>query len=406
MEHKNSTTNLHEQFHHIVYRWFVRYNPLYFFSALCVLVGIYLVSQGLNVIEWTSGQLLLTRVVQVYEVLLIAGAALLFRGAKQYRPAVILGIMEVVFLFDCTFRTEVATTLEHSERTVAIAWGIMVVLKLIALAWAFRLKLSATAFVVPVLAAIGIASFPQLFQEHDAIKGTIHLIATWCGIALTVFAYWKRPTILCKLSLDEWGQTVLRRASKAIWLIWVGFYFLHLLIWLNMFEIPVTILHLVSLLLLIPLLSKHEWWVWAGSVNALAIALVNPSTVSLTALAVALVLGWKAWRTQQKRLYVGTILALYIAVWTIGWQQWPLPEFNLWLSLVSAAMLILMAWRLQLPVALLPMLAGVYPIMKFLRSLSGLGWGIILLTIGFIALIVGVAINWSQRSPYSVGSKQ
>ena len=398
MEYKDNTTDLHEQFHHIVYRWFVRYNPLYFFSALCVLVGIYLVSQGLNVMEWTQGQLFLTRVVQIYEILLIAGAALLFRGAKQYRPAVILGIMEVVFLFDSTFRTEVATTLEQSGRLVAIVWAIMVVLKLIALAWAFRLKLSMTAFVTPVLAVIGIVGIPQLLGDNYAIRDTIHLIATWCGIGLAVFIYWKRPTILCKLSLDEWGQTVLRRASKAIWLIWVGFYFLHLLVWLNMFEIPVTLLHLISLLLFVPLLSKHEWWIWAGSVNVLAIALFNPPAVSLTASVVAVVLGWKAWHTQQRRLYVGSVLAFYIAGWTFGWQQWPLPELNIWLSLGTAAVLILMAWRLNLSVALLPLIAGLYPVVKGLRSLSEFGWGILLLAIGFIALIVGVAINWSQRS--------
>ncbi len=115
MNHKEHISDTGGWFQHVVYDWFVRYNPLYFFSALCVLLGMYFVSQGLEAMEWTAGQLLLSRVIQVYEILLIAGAALLFRGAKLSRPAVILGIMEMVFLFDCTFRAEAATTLEHTR---------------------------------------------------------------------------------------------------------------------------------------------------------------------------------------------------------------------------------------------------------------------------------------------------
>jgi hypothetical protein len=94
---------------------------------------------------------------------------------------------------------------------------------------------------------------------------------------------------------------------------------------------------------------------------------------------------------------VGSVLAYYIAGWTFGWQQWPLPEINIWLSLMTAVILILMAWRLKLPVALLPLIAGLYPVVKGLRSLNEFGWGILLLAIGFITLIIGVAINWNQR---------
>ncbi len=51
--------------------------PPYFFSALCVLFGMFLVSQGLREMEWKQGQIILTVVIQCYEILLIAGAALL-----------------------------------------------------------------------------------------------------------------------------------------------------------------------------------------------------------------------------------------------------------------------------------------------------------------------------------------
>jgi hypothetical protein len=175
-------------------------------------------------------------------------------------------------------------------------------------------------------------------------------------------------------------------------------YFCHLFIWVKLFDIPFTFLHLVSLLLLFPLLSKKEQKIWAGSGIAFAFALFNPSTVSLTALAVGLVFGWQGWHLQQKRLYVGAVLASYIAAWTLGWNRWPLPEFNLWLSLLTVAILIVMAWRLRLLIALLPLISSVYPAMKVVHSLNLLGKGILLLAIGFIALVVGVAFNWSQRS--------
>ena len=79
--------------------WFVQYNPLYFFSALCVLFGVFLISKGLPELDWRKGQSLLTAVMQFYEILLIAGAALLVRMAGQYRPAVILALIEIFFIF-------------------------------------------------------------------------------------------------------------------------------------------------------------------------------------------------------------------------------------------------------------------------------------------------------------------
>ena len=36
-----------------IYYWFVQYNPFFFFSALCVLIGMYLVTTGLS--DWYTG---------------------------------------------------------------------------------------------------------------------------------------------------------------------------------------------------------------------------------------------------------------------------------------------------------------------------------------------------------------
>jgi hypothetical protein len=255
-------------------------------------------------------------------------------------------------------------------------------------------------FIIPVLAAIGVAGTPQVLNAATNItKGTVHLLANWYGVGLVVFVLWKRPAISCTLTLDEWGQTVLRRVTRSLLFIWAGFYLCHVLIWIKLFDITFTILHIVSGFLLAALVSKIEAGVWLGGFIALAVTLVDPSHVSLAALAVGLVCCWKAWHLHRKRLYVGVVLAFYISVWTLGWQRWPLPEFNLWLSLVTAVILVVMAWRLRLRTALLPLILGLYPVVIVLRSLSVLGWGILLLAIGFIALIVGIMINWLQRHP-------
>ena len=89
----------------LLYRWFVEYNPLYFFSALCVLAGVLLVSRALPEAGLEGGRLILAGVVQLYELLLIGAAALLFRVAGQRRPAVMLAIVAIPFLFDWTFQT-------------------------------------------------------------------------------------------------------------------------------------------------------------------------------------------------------------------------------------------------------------------------------------------------------------
>jgi hypothetical protein len=130
---------------------FVQYNPLYLFSAICVLSGMLLISLALEKTDWKQGQILLTAVIQSYEIMLIIGGAILFRRAELYRPAVILGLLEVFFLFDCTFRTEAMFTFGRAGVFLTMTWMTMVALKVAVLKWVFRLKFSAMTIVVPAL---------------------------------------------------------------------------------------------------------------------------------------------------------------------------------------------------------------------------------------------------------------
>src|SRR4051794_24529894 len=88
----------------LMHRWFVQYNPLYFASTLFVLLGVVLLTR--DPLDWSHGQLTLAGLIQLYELALIGGAALLFNLPGQRRPAVILAIVALIFAFDITFRTQ------------------------------------------------------------------------------------------------------------------------------------------------------------------------------------------------------------------------------------------------------------------------------------------------------------
>ena len=59
--------------------------------------------------------------------------------------------------------------------------------------------------------------------------------------------------------------------------------------------------------------------------------------------------------------------------------------------------MLLLAWRLRLPAALAPLPLGLYEIRQELLAPGALGLGSALLLIGFLALVAGVAVNWTGR---------
>ncbi len=242
--------------------WFVRYNPLYFFSALCVLSGVLLVSRGLDDAGLRDSKVLLTAVLESYQLLLIASAALLFRSGRAPRSAVILGLTAAAFLLDATFQMEILACLE--ARWVAGLWVVLTAVKLAALRFAFRLKVPASAWVVPVAAAVAIAWVPQVLDRGEANRQTVHLLATWLAAGLAAWIMAARPKVRCGARLDAWGETVLRRAAAAAQAIWVGFYLVHLVGWGLIFDVPWTPLHLVPALVLLALRVDEEAVVWAG----------------------------------------------------------------------------------------------------------------------------------------------
>ncbi len=397
MNNRYRSTELPDWLQKKLHYWFVRYNPLYFFSALCVLYGMFLISRGLAEMGWREGQLLLTGVSQLYEILLIAGAGLLFRVAGQPRPAVILGLIEVFFLFDCTFRTEMMTTLGGFGVIATVAWVYLVAIKLNVLVWVFRLKVSAATIVIPILAAVGLAGVPYALELHKVDKILIHLGAVWYGVVLMALVKYLRPKVDCAMPLDQWGQTVLRRSKKTALAMWTGFYAFHLLSWKDVFDIPFTLAHAAPLLLLvICFLLEKEVWAWVGGLAIILLTAQVPSAITPTAFVVGMVYGLQARQRMRPRFYLGTAVYIYLALWAVGWKGGPLPEPKLWLILSTALILIVMGWYWRLASAIPATILVMLPGAGIVLPQGSLQWGVFAIVIGFATLVVGIAANWTQ----------
>ena len=381
--------------------WFIQYNPLYFFSALCILFGVFLISKGLPELDWQRGQFLLTAVMQFYEILLIAGSALLIRIAGQYRPAVILTLIEIFFLFDSTFRTEIIATFGRFGIMLSGGWVVMVAIKLAALVWVFRLKVPFVALILPVLAAAGIAGMPHFLWLQNTDKSLIHSGAVWYGIILFAALLYRRPNLSSVLKLDDWGLTVLRRVGKTALIMWSGFYFFHLFMWIEMFEIPLLTAQIAPFFLLW-LLAKKDFWSWAGGLLTIVMTLSIPHAVSPAALLVGIAFGLKAWRLRRNLFYPAAVLSLYSSVWTLGWQGKGWPDTILWLNIVTALLFLFMAWRLRLVTAIPAALLVLLPSGGSLIPRGLLQWGIFSTVTGFLSLIAGIIVNLYMKKPLPV----
>jgi hypothetical protein len=193
---------------HLLVRWFVQYNPLFTASALCVLGGVLLLQQTLG----DGGGLLLTGVVELYQWLVIGTAALLYRRLHDHRPGVILGLIALVFLVDPTLQTSALAS--ASEFVASLGWLVLFALKLHALTWAFCLRLSRSARLVPVLGAGLIVALPMLrMTEHAALVPGVLAVTLFVMGVLTALV---PPTMRSLRTLGEVGVVMYPRLQKAV----------------------------------------------------------------------------------------------------------------------------------------------------------------------------------------------
>ena len=393
------------QFEDLFHKWFVRYNPLYFISASCFIFGIFLVSRGMHKINWIDGQIILTAVIESYEILLLAGSFILFRMVSQYRPAVMLAVLNIIFLFDCTFQTAHISYVKDIGGISTLIWLILFAAKLKALAWIFRLKISIIGYIAPILAAVGIAGTPYLLSYTSLDKSIVHLMVTWHGIVLAALVLWFKPTVVYRKELDESGKAILRNLSDAAWKLWGGFYLYHLVSWIVFFDVQIYLANFAPIFLLLPFVSEKEEFTWAGSILAVVFSLSQPSAFWLTATFTGVVCCLKGWKGSQPRLYIGALLTAHLALLTLGWKHYPFPEPSLWLAAFTGIGLLVIAWIFRLISAFLVALTGVV----LFWSLSGphgiMEWGSIFIAIGFTTLISGIIINWKLKPTFQKAEK-
>ena len=351
----------------------------------------------MNQIDWIDGQIILTAVIEFYEILLLAGSFLLYRIASLRRPAVILAIINICFLFDCTYQIEHISSVPYFGQISTVIWIFLFALKLIALTWIFRLKVPLVGYIIPILAAVGIAVPPHFLYYTTIDSSLIHLASTWYGVLLTAIFLWFRPVVSCPEVRDPLGRIILSRVLNAAWLIWGGFYLFHTISWIRFFEIDISLANLAPIFVVLPFISKKEVFTWIGSVLVILLSLTHPPIFCVAVLLLGMVFLLNGINNRQPRLYIGAILSLYLTLLTVGWQNFPLPEPDLILAVITGMGLVTIGCFYRLISAFIIVILGGLFYWNPRGPRDIMEWGALFIAVGFISLVAGILANWKFR---------
>lgn len=432
-------------------RWFLEYNPLYLISAAAVLVGVYVLSTGLAQEDGLQAELWLTALTEVYQLLLIAGAALLYRIGDR-RPAVMLALLAVVYCGDLTFQNRVAAYLGVLGLAASLLWWTLLAGKLYLLTWALRLRASKTALLVPLLGALGLAALPHLLERKLLTAHVAeHVIVLFVFVLGSLGAWTRRQVESLDGELSSWGRTVLRRASAATWLLWAVLVLVHVVLWSLDHQLsPFLLLAAVGLLLAtrwvadelraalllatalgaVALLQPSSLWLIALLASATAalrsyrrrsqlcgesVATAQPHPYRLPSTPPAPATAPPPWvltspgRAERGRWMLLALCSAYLGLWTMDWSGGAWLPHLLWLDLSMTALALLLFFRWPVRLAVLPLLLlhGHRVAQSDLLPARGnaVGWGALILGLGFLLLLVGLTINWlgRRRQPPSGG---
>ena len=70
------------------------------------------------------------------------------------------------------------------------------------------------------------------------------------------------------------------------------------------------------------------------------------------------------------------------------------------LLLTTVGIMLILTWILRIKLSLVAAILGAIPIILAHLPRSTLEWGVALTAIGFLALVVGIAVNWNQRNKF------
>ena len=435
----------HAPLRRLLHRWLVEYNPIYLLSASLCLAGMFLCSRSLA--HESTGILAVAGIAEAYGIALVLGAALLVR-LGQRRPAVVLALICALYQGDLTLHTEACVWLGSTGQLASAAWLLLFVGKLYALSWAMRLRISRGAWAVAATGALGVTLIPHLFRELSPRAATA-VVGGWLAALATTGMYSARA-ITSRAPLDGWAETVRRRAVNAVWGLWALLLTLHVVFW------NVHVALEPRVLLLVPMLAatrylRSEAQVWATISAALVLTGVFlPEHLALVASVTALTLAARAELHRQreiipaaarahtprpyrfgpeatdpfpvedvlvrptlaakKRLFTGALFAAYVALWTMSWAGGDWPAHLVALDIGLTVLVALGAWRARARISIVPLVATYthYGIQNRIVGApqSGLAWGALSVSAGFLLLLVSLAASyWLRNTEDPSGSK-
>jgi hypothetical protein len=352
---------------------------------------------------------------------------------------VFVALIAVLYQGDLALGTENYALLAIGK-WAAFGWFALFVVKLRALAWALRLKLSTSAFAVASFGAAGIAVVPQLSRTLGS-RALSSVVALWL-LALFASALWTSRVVTSERGLDAWGEKVLARSLRATWSIWGGLAFGHVLFWTWRYHLDARIFAPIALLLATRWIEQETRLV-AAVVATLSFAFVcAPSLLPLTALLCALVLALHALRkphdprepeatepprddyraatAEEERPRRPTTFAplpqplfarhlawasyaLYLSAWTLAWRGGALPNHVVALDLCVAPIVALFVWWSRSRLVTLPLIASYlhWSIQsRLLRApQSSLEWGTSTFALGFLLLLASLFASFRLERP-------
>jgi hypothetical protein len=437
----------------LLHRWFVQYNPIYLVSAMLVIGGMITTSRGLAHEGSLYGPLGVALIAELYACSLIAGAALLTR-IGQRRPAVMLALLTVLYQSDLTLHTETCAFLGTVGIVASIAWFAFFMAKLLALAWALRVRIAPRALATAALGALALTIGPHVLGRLDATSAGAAL-AIFVFVLGTIFPRGDRQIVTSFVQLDDWSQKVLGRTVRATWIVWGVLLALHVLFWST--QHPIQLGAVVPAFALLAMRRvRTETRVWVAVVSALVLVLVvAPQVFSMCCLLATLGLVQRAFsrvpavaspqgeapvahdpspyrmrehayedaeRTravvpivelvpvsaaERVRLLSGALFGVYLAAWTFGWAGGDLPAHVLPLDLTFAALVAFMVWRLRARLVLAPLAAMGMHALFAARVLSAprslVGWGATTVVIGFVLLLASLVTSYRLRHVTQAG---
>ncbi|MGN7612119.1 hypothetical protein ACQZV8_08560 [Magnetococcales bacterium HHB-1] len=387
--------------------WFVQYNPLYLFSALFALSGLFLITLNMHEVardDFYLANFAFMGAIQLYEFLLILGALFLVRIVKQQRPAILLALLEMLFLLDCSFRLENVHHLGDAGRWVPLLWSFLVFCKVALLLWVFKIKPKKGFWLFLFLITLGIAGLTPLtskfsFLELQPILWLMHTFGLFAAYHFRRLDLWVNVDGLNTV----WSRLVFKRVVAGCGYLWSGFFFYHLwnyILWLGPEGLFLPAIASVALLMALAKDDRRE--VLAFLAGAIFLTLPTSPLLIYVIAAVGIVFLLKIWQKLDDIYAIMAVMAFYMVILlSLSGGDFPLisiPFFS-WPNALVALALGGIAWimRSKLAAFLLVVMLAYFPHWEELLPETMLGWGVFLFGSGFVFLLAGLAVNFFLR---------